>query len=466
MIGLLALGMLLLFLLRNLISLLQGHLVGHFAQRMQLRMLLEYGHKLLRLPMTYFDSHPSGEVVSRISNVSRINGMLAYGPALTAASLLTFVVVVCSNLMFLPALRQKTRRLIVESAGNQGFLMEAFRGAQVLKTTEATPQVWDEYQSNFGTLSHLRRNTLQLSLFSSTTTNLLSSGTTLVLREATTEEFLPSVAPRMRALQRGEVITALDQADLVGMREELARIAPSGRDLVESVIDGQSGGHGVTLVDLSSKPGDPTGAVAGGAHPSRRRHEPVHGRCHGRRGRFSASGHLPGQGERLPLHFMLEQLEQPLHPACCHLTETFVGLSLLLLDLDLAEQGAMSAQFGPLRQDRFDAASLEGLAYRGGVQRQGERESHGVINSGTRGQGRAGLRSRHGHNGSWITGADHLGTVLLEVLPSRCDQAFQGGSLCTTRVPLPIEKSGRRGSGDGATVHGQQGPDVLRSTPV
>lgn len=199
----LGIGMLLLFVFRNLIALLQGHLVGHFAQRLQLGMLLEYGHKLLRLPMTYFDSHRSGEVVSRIGDVSLINGligdvvlglpsqlfiaavslalMLAYSPALTAASLLAFVLVVGANLVFLPALRQKTRRLIVESAENQGFLVEAFRGAQVLKTTEATPQVWDEYQSNFGTLSHLRWNTLQLSLFSSTTTSLLSSVTTLAL---------------------------------------------------------------------------------------------------------------------------------------------------------------------------------------------------------------------------------------------------------------------------------------------
>lgn len=199
----LGIGMLLLFLFRNLISLLQGHLVGHFAQRLQLGMLLEYGHRLLRLPMTYFDSHRSGEVVSRIGDVSLINGligdmvlglpsqlfiaavslmlMLAYSPALTAASLLAFGLVVGANLVFLPALRQKTRRLIVESAENQGFLVEAFRGAQVLKTTEATPQVWDEYQSNFGTLAHLRWSTLQLSLFSSTATSLLSSVTTLAL---------------------------------------------------------------------------------------------------------------------------------------------------------------------------------------------------------------------------------------------------------------------------------------------
>jgi ABC-type bacteriocin/lantibiotic exporter with double-glycine peptidase domain len=199
----LGLAMLLLFVFRELISLIQGHMVGHFAQRLQLGMVLEYGRQLFQLPMTYFDSHRSGEVVSRIADVSYINQlisdlmlglpsqlfiacislvvMLTYSPALTAASLVAFALLLGANLLFLPALRQKTQRLIVKSAENQGFLVEAFRGAQVLKTTEAIPQAWDEYQSNFGSLAHLRWSTMQLGLFSTTTTGLLSSITTLAL---------------------------------------------------------------------------------------------------------------------------------------------------------------------------------------------------------------------------------------------------------------------------------------------
>lgn len=199
----LGLGMLLLFLFRTVMSTLQGHMVGHFAQRLQLGMLMQYGHKLLQLPMTYFDSHRSGEVVSRISDVSLINQMigeivlglpsqlfiavislvvmLSYSLPLTAASLLAFLIVIGAGLLFIPAIRRKTRKLIVESAENQGYLVEVFRGAQVLKTTEATPQAWDEYQSNFGKLANLRWSTMQLGLFSSATTGLLSSATTLAL---------------------------------------------------------------------------------------------------------------------------------------------------------------------------------------------------------------------------------------------------------------------------------------------
>ncbi len=199
----LGLAMLLLYGFRALITPIQGHLVGHFAQRLQLGMVLEYGHRLLRLPMTYFDSHRSGEVVSRVADVSYINElisnlvvglpsqlfiavislvvMVSYNLPLAATSLLAFAVLIGVGFVFAPAIRQKSNRLVVESAENQGFLIELFRGAQVLKTTEAIPQAWEEYQHNFGRLSHLRWQAMQLGLFSTTTIELLSSVTTLGL---------------------------------------------------------------------------------------------------------------------------------------------------------------------------------------------------------------------------------------------------------------------------------------------
>lgn len=199
----LGIGMLLLFLFRNIVYLLQGHLAGHFAQRIQLEMLLEYGHRLFQLPMSYFDSRRSGEVVSRVNDVSRVNSLITdivltlpsqvfiaiisvslmnfYSWRLTLVSLIAFIIVVASNFIFFPALKKRTQRLVIENAENQGFLVESFRAAQVLKTTDATPQVWSEYQTNIGNLSFLRWKTLQLQLFSSTTTELLSSITSLSL---------------------------------------------------------------------------------------------------------------------------------------------------------------------------------------------------------------------------------------------------------------------------------------------
>jgi ABC-type bacteriocin/lantibiotic exporter with double-glycine peptidase domain len=190
-------------LFRSLIGLIQSHLVGHFGQRLQLGLTLDYGFNLLRLPLSYFDAHRSGEVISRLGDVHTINTlvgqivlglpsefcialvslglMVLYSWQLTIASILAFIVVTLVNLLFLPALRQKTRRLIVEGTENQGFLVETFRSALVLKTTQATPQIWDEYQQNFGNLASLHWGTMKLGLYSSTLTGVISSLTTIGL---------------------------------------------------------------------------------------------------------------------------------------------------------------------------------------------------------------------------------------------------------------------------------------------
>ena len=64
---------------------------------------------------------------------------------------------------------------------NQGFLVETFRGTQILKTTQATPQAWQEYQTNYGRLANLGWSTMKLGLYSSTITGFLSTFTSITL---------------------------------------------------------------------------------------------------------------------------------------------------------------------------------------------------------------------------------------------------------------------------------------------
>ncbi|MHC5893717.1 peptidase domain-containing ABC transporter [Nostoc sp.] len=192
-----AIGVITMNLIRSAISLVQSHLIGHFGQKLQLGLILEYGRKLLHLPLSYFEGRRSGEVVSRISDVKAINNlvsqivlglpsqffiavislgiMLFYSWQLTLASIVAFIIVTAVNLLFLPAMRQKTRNMIVSGTENQGFLVETFRGVQVLKTTQATPQAWEEYQGNYGRLANLGWSVMKLGLYSSTITGVLST---------------------------------------------------------------------------------------------------------------------------------------------------------------------------------------------------------------------------------------------------------------------------------------------------
>jgi ABC-type bacteriocin/lantibiotic exporter with double-glycine peptidase domain len=199
----LSLGLMVLFGFRALLTLFQGHMVGYFGQKLQLQMVMHYGQRLLGLPMRYFETHRSGEVVSRITDIEHLNSLITgvvmglpsqfciavvslllmwtYNPSLTVAATACYVVVLLVNLCFLPARQQKTRALLVRSADNQGFLVELFRGANVLKTSEATPQAWQEYQRNFGRMANLSWQSMRLELGESTTTNLLASLSTIGL---------------------------------------------------------------------------------------------------------------------------------------------------------------------------------------------------------------------------------------------------------------------------------------------
>lgn len=191
-----AIGVLAMNLFQSAIAIVQSHLIGHFSQRLKLGLILDYGYRLLRLPLSYFEARRSGEVVSRIADVNAINAlvtqivlglpsqffiaiaslfvMLFYSWQLTLASLMAFLVVAAVNVLFLPALQQKTRAQIVLGTENQGFLVETFRGIQILKTTQASPQAWQEYQTNYGRLANLGWSTMKLSLYSGTLTNILS----------------------------------------------------------------------------------------------------------------------------------------------------------------------------------------------------------------------------------------------------------------------------------------------------
>jgi ABC-type bacteriocin/lantibiotic exporter with double-glycine peptidase domain len=107
--------------------------------------------------------------------------MAIYSWSLTLMALAAFSAVIVLNVLFLPILRQKLRSLIVEGTENQGFLVETFRGALLLKTGNATPQAWEEYQKNFGRITNLRWSAMKLGLYRDSATGLIASLTALMI---------------------------------------------------------------------------------------------------------------------------------------------------------------------------------------------------------------------------------------------------------------------------------------------
>ncbi len=185
------------------LSFVQSNLIAHFAQRLQLGLVLEFGRQILHLPLSYYESRRSGEIISRLRDIDQINQLVAqvivglpsqffialisfgfmvfYSWKLTVVAVVIAVVMTLSTIVFQPSLQQKTRELLVTEAETQGVLVETFKGALTIKTTTAAPQFWDELQSRFSKLANLTLRTIQISIVNHTFSSFISGIGSIIL---------------------------------------------------------------------------------------------------------------------------------------------------------------------------------------------------------------------------------------------------------------------------------------------
>ncbi|MDJ0735869.1 MAG: peptidase domain-containing ABC transporter [Nostocaceae cyanobacterium] len=185
------------------LSWVQSNLIAHFAQRLQLGFVMEFGRQILRLPLSYYEARRSGEIVSRLRDINEINQLVSqvvvafpsklfiavvsfgimvfYSWKLTVVALFVAMAMSISTIIFQPSLQQKTRELLIKEAETQGVLVETFKGALTLKSTTAAPQFWDEFQSRFGRLGTLTLRTMQIGIINGTFSNFVSAIGSVVL---------------------------------------------------------------------------------------------------------------------------------------------------------------------------------------------------------------------------------------------------------------------------------------------
>ncbi|MBD2196989.1 MULTISPECIES: peptidase domain-containing ABC transporter [Calothrix] len=178
------------------LKLVQSNLIAHFAQRLELGLILDFCRQILCLPLTYYESRRSGEIVSRLRDIQAINQlisqvvlrlpsqtfiavvslgfMLLYSYKLLIIAVLVALLMSVSTVIFLPSLRRKINNVLIKEAENQGVLVETFKGALTLKTANAAPQAWEEIQSRFGSLANLTFSTIQITIINNVFSGLVS----------------------------------------------------------------------------------------------------------------------------------------------------------------------------------------------------------------------------------------------------------------------------------------------------
>ena len=241
-------------------QLVQSWLIGWFSQKIQLGLMMEFGKKILGLPISYYEQRRSGEIVSRLDDISDINQLVAqvvvslpsqffmavvslglmfyYSPKLTGISLVNAFLMTLTTIILQPTLEQKTRDLMILDAENQGILVETFKGALSLKTTGAEPDFWEELQSRFNRLANLILDTLKIGIVNNVFSDFVATaagiallwyGSSLVISQQITIGQLLAFHSMSQHLTSfiGTVIELVD---------ELARVKTSTQRLTE-IID-------------------------------------------------------------------------------------------------------------------------------------------------------------------------------------------------------------------------------------
>ncbi len=191
------------YLVSSTIEFVQSNLIAHFAQRLELGLVLEFIRQILHLPLKYYESRRSGELASRLEDIQQINHIISqvvislpseffiavislgfmafYSGKLTMAALVIAFVMTLSTLVFLPALAKKSQKVLEVDADNQGILIETLKGILSLKTIGAATVLWEELQSRFGRLANLSFSMMQIGYINSIFSRFVERTGSLVL---------------------------------------------------------------------------------------------------------------------------------------------------------------------------------------------------------------------------------------------------------------------------------------------
>ena len=192
------------FVIKSLLNLVQVTIVANIFQKLEFGLTLEFGRKLLKLPLNYYETRRSGEFSNHLKDISRIHELIVdgavqlptlfftaiasiacmgyfYSYKLTLFSLLTALLMLGATVTLLPIFQRRFRRLLSLKARNQALLGEIFRGAMTFKTTTAQPQLWKEMQGQFGNLARQKTSSIQLSFLTSQLASLVSDLGSIVI---------------------------------------------------------------------------------------------------------------------------------------------------------------------------------------------------------------------------------------------------------------------------------------------
>ncbi|MFT6659163.1 type I secretion system permease/ATPase [Maritalea sp.] len=152
-----------------LLGWLRTYLFSHTTSRVDVQLGAQLFKHLLELPISYFESRPTGQIVARVRELENVRDFITssaltvlidfsftfvffavmwlFSPTLTLIVLGSIPFYLAISLLITPELRRRVEERFYRGANNQAFLVESIAGAETLKSMAVEPQMrarWDE----------------------------------------------------------------------------------------------------------------------------------------------------------------------------------------------------------------------------------------------------------------------------------------------------------------------------------
>jgi ATP-binding cassette subfamily B protein len=167
----LSIGVLLVMVFQSITETGRGFFINHFAYKVNMRLSFSYIAHILKLPISFFETMRTGEIISRLTDISKIKDALS-GATLTVImdivllavitpilfkinAILTFIVAAAAVLMglvvflFSKLFRKSYTRLRQEESKVNSSLVEIIGGAHTIKAlnaSESSFKIYEEHQ--------------------------------------------------------------------------------------------------------------------------------------------------------------------------------------------------------------------------------------------------------------------------------------------------------------------------------
>jgi ATP-binding cassette subfamily B protein len=198
-----SIGAILVTVTQSVVESLRGILINYFAFKVELRLDFSYISHVLKLPLHFFDSRKTGEILSRLTDISKIREMLSStvlsllldcvlivvaGPVLFkinsvlfAVSTINIVLISVIILLFSKTFRKQYGKLRREEAEVNSSLVEAISGAYTIKSLNAEKVVHEIYEKNQMKATWTNWKTSRLSIIQRFLAGLINGITTIVV---------------------------------------------------------------------------------------------------------------------------------------------------------------------------------------------------------------------------------------------------------------------------------------------